>query len=113
MPEITKQPTKPELQPQPPQMPSPRMETKKPKSYKRLWLLTGVMVLVLIVIVAAASQASNSSQSTKTTTQAMQLPGDQAPSWLPGHDSESYLDRWSYRSVTLGIPTKTSGPLPT
>lgn len=46
--------TKPELQPQPAQMPSPRMETEKPKSQKRLWLLTGVLVLALIMIGATA-----------------------------------------------------------
>ena len=67
--------TQPELQPQPPQMASPRMETKKPKSQKRLWLLTGVLVLALIMIGTAALQASKSSQSTKTSTQAAQLAG--------------------------------------
>jgi hypothetical protein len=70
--------TKPELQPQPPQMLSPRMETKKPKSHKRLWLLTGVLVLALIMIGATVLQASKSSQSTKTTTQAAQLAGGPA-----------------------------------
>jgi Tfp pilus assembly protein PilN len=75
MPKTTQQRTQPELQPQPPQLPSTRMETKKPKSPQRLWLLTGVLVLVLIVIVAAAWQASKSSQSTKTTPQAAQLAG--------------------------------------
>ena len=74
MPETTKQLTQPEFQPQPPQIPAPRMETKKPKTHKRLWLLIGVLVLVLILISVAASQASKSSQSTKTPTQAAQLP---------------------------------------
>jgi hypothetical protein len=72
MPKTTKQLTQPELQPQPPHMPSTRMETKKSKSPQRLWLLTGVLVLLFIVLVAAASQASKSSQSTKTTAQAAQ-----------------------------------------
>jgi len=67
------------------------METKKPKSHKRLWLLTGVMVLALIVIVVAASQASNSSQSTKTTTQAAHLRVDQAQSWYLAHDTHEPL----------------------
>ena len=44
MPKTTKQRTPPELHPQPPQRPSPRMETKKPTSPTRLWLLTGVLV---------------------------------------------------------------------
>ena len=63
MPKTTKQRTPPEFHPQPPQRPSPRMETKKPTSPTRLWLLTGVLVLVLIVSVVAASQASKSSPS--------------------------------------------------
>ena len=88
MPKTTKQRTPPELHPQPPQRPSPRMETKKPKSQKRLWLLTGVLVLGLIVIVVAASQASKSSQSTKTTTQATQLSVDQP---LATHDMDHVL----------------------
>jgi Tfp pilus assembly protein PilN len=73
MPKPSQQLTQPELQPQPPQMPSARMEAKKPKSPQRLWLLTGVLVLLLIVMVAAAWQASKSSPSTKTTPQATQL----------------------------------------
>jgi hypothetical protein len=77
MSKLTEKRTKPELQLQPSQMPSPRMETQKPQSQKRLWLLTGVLVLALIVIGVAASQASKSSQSTKTTPQAMQLLVDQ------------------------------------
>ncbi len=88
MPKIPNQLTTPELQPQPPQAPSPRMETQKLKSHNRLWLLTGVLVLVLIVIVVAASQASKSSQSTKTTTQAAQLPVDPAQ---PTHDMDHTL----------------------
>ena len=91
MPKPSKQLTQPELQPQPPHMPSARMETKKPKSPQRLWLLTGVLVLLLIVIVAAASQASESSQSTKTTTQAAQRPVAQAPSWYLAHDTDHVL----------------------
>ena len=75
MPKTSKQLTRPEMHPQPPQMPSPRMETKKPKSHKRLWLLTGILVLVLIMMAAAAWQASKSNQSTKTATQASQLAG--------------------------------------
>ena len=67
MPKTTKQRTPPELHPQPPQRPSPRMETKKPTSPTRLWLLTGVLVLVLIVSVVAASQASKSSPSMSST----------------------------------------------
>jgi flagellar basal body-associated protein FliL len=73
MPKTSQQRTQSELHPQPSQMPSPQMETKKPKSYKRLWLLTGVLVLVLIVSVAAAWQVSKSSQLKKTTTQATQV----------------------------------------
>ena len=84
----SKQLTQPELQPQPPHMPSARMETKKPKSHKRLWLLAGVLVLLLLVIVAAASQASKSSQSTKTTTQATQLLRGQAQAT---HDMDHVL----------------------
>ena len=61
-------------QPQPPQMPSPRMETKKPTLHISFWLLTGILVLVLIASVAAW-QASKSSQSTKITTQATRLAG--------------------------------------
>ncbi len=80
--------TKHELQPQPLQMPSPRMETKKPKSHKRLWLLTGVLALVLVMIVVAASQASKSSQSTKTTIQAAQLTVNPAQ---PTHDMDHTL----------------------
>ncbi len=91
MPKTTKQRTQSELHPQPPQMPSSRMETQKPTSPKRLWLLTGVLVLVLIVIVAAASQASKSSQSTKTTTQTAQLAVAQAPSWYLAHDTHEPL----------------------
>src|SRR5690349_19913063 len=53
MPQITKQPNTSELHRQPPQMPSPLMETHKPKSPTPLWLLTGVLVLVLIVMVVA------------------------------------------------------------
>jgi Tfp pilus assembly protein PilN len=83
--------TKPELQPQPPQMLSPRMETKKPKSHKRLWLLTGVLVLALIMIGATVLQASKSSRSTKTTTQAAQLPADQAQPWYLAHDTDYTL----------------------
>jgi hypothetical protein len=83
--------TQPELQPQPPQMPSPRMETKKPKSQKRLWLLTGVLVLALIMIGTAALQASKSSQSTKTTTQAAHLRVDQTQSWYLAHDTDYTL----------------------
>ncbi len=97
MPKTSKQLTQPELQPQPPQMPSGRMETQKPKSHNRLWLLTGVMVLLLIVGVmvlllivfaAAAWQVSNSSQSTKRTTSATQLPVDQP---LATHDMDHSL----------------------
>ena len=88
MPKPSKQLTQPDLQPQPPHMPSVRMETKKPKSQKRLWLLTGVLVLLLIVSVAAASQASKSSQSTKTTTQATQLAGGPAQAT---HDMDHVL----------------------
>ena len=74
MPKPSQQLTQPELHPQTPQTLSGRMETTKPKSQKRLWLLTGVLVLLLIVSVAAW-QAGKSSQSTKTTTQATQLAG--------------------------------------
>ncbi len=88
MPKPSKQLTQPDLQPQPPHMPSARMETKKPKSPQRLWLLTGVLVLLLIVIVAAAWQASKSGQSTKTTTQATQLAGGPAQ---PTHDMDHVL----------------------
>ena len=88
--------TQPELQPQPPQMPSARMETTKPKSQKRLWLLTGVLVLALIVGVVVASQASKSSQSTKTTTQATQLAGGQAQAT---HDMDHVL------TVDPAVPT--------
>ena len=91
MPKTSKQLTRPELQPQPPQMPSARMESKKPKSPQHLWLVTGVLVLVLIVIVAAASQASKSSQSTKTTTQAAHLRVDQAQPWYLAHDTDHTL----------------------
>src|SRR5690348_15624270 len=87
MPEITKQSTKPELHRQPRQVPSPPMETQQPKSQKRLWLLTGILVLVLIVMVVA-SQAGKSSPSPKTTTQATQLQGAQAASW---HDTDYTL----------------------
>ena len=83
--------TEPELKSQPRQMPSQRMETKKPKSHKRLWLLTGVMVLVLIIVVVAAWQASKSSQSTKTTTQAAHLRVDQAQPWSLAHDTHEPL----------------------
>jgi hypothetical protein len=86
MPKTSQQLTQLELQPQPPQLPSARMETKKPKSPQRLWLLAGVLVLLLIVIVVAASQTSKSSQSTKTTTQAMQLAGGPAT-----HDMDHVL----------------------
>jgi hypothetical protein len=67
------------------------METKKPKSPKRLWLVTGVLVLLLIVIGAVASQASKSSQSTKTTTQATQLAGGPAQPWYLAHDTHEPL----------------------
>jgi flagellar basal body-associated protein FliL len=81
--------TKPELQPQPSQMPSQQMDTKKPKSHKRLWLSTGViMVLVLIMIFVVASQASNSSQSTKTTIHTAQLSVNPAQ---PTHDMDHTL----------------------
>ena len=53
MPETIQQQTQPESQPQPPQMPSPHMETKKPKLHIGFWLLTGILVLVLIASVAA------------------------------------------------------------
>ncbi len=72
MPKTSKHLTQSELHPQPSQIPSPLMENKKPQLQKRLWLLTGVLVLAFIVIGAAALQASKSSQSTKTTTQATQ-----------------------------------------
>ena len=72
MPKASQQRTQPELQPQPSQMPSARMETKKSKLPQRLWLVTGVLVLALMVIVVAW-QVSKSNQSTKTTTQATQL----------------------------------------
>jgi Tfp pilus assembly protein PilN len=88
MPNTSQQLTQPELQPQPPQLPSARMETKKPKAQKCLWLLTGVLVLLLIVMVAAAWQASKSSQTTKTTPQAMQLAGGPAQAT---HDMDHVL----------------------
>ena len=88
MPETTKQRTQPEVQPQPPHMPSTRMETRKPKSPQRLWLVTGVLILLLIVLVAASLQASKSSQSTKITTQATQLAGGPVQ---PTHDMDHTL----------------------
>jgi hypothetical protein len=88
MPNTSQQHTQPELQPQPPHMPSARMETKKPKAPHRLWLVTGVLVLLLLVMVAAAWQASKSSQSTKTTTQATQRAGGPAQ---PTHDMDHVL----------------------
>jgi hypothetical protein len=91
MPKTPKQLTQPELPLQLPQMPSQRMETKKPQSPKRLWLLTGVLVLMLIVIVAVASQASKSSQSTKTPTQAAHPRVGQAQSWYLAHDTHEPL----------------------
>jgi hypothetical protein len=78
MPKTSKQLFQPEFQPQPSQMPSPQMGSKKPTSAQRLWLLTGVLVLALVMIVVAASQASHSSQSTKTTPQTAQLAGGPA-----------------------------------
>src|SRR6266487_6654010 len=110
MPKTSKQLTQPELQPQPPQMPSARMEIKKPKAPKRLWLLSGVLVLVLIVIIAAAWQASKSSPSTKTTTQATQLAGGQVQAThdmdhvlsvepaQPTHDMDHTLQASSYHA---------------
>jgi hypothetical protein len=94
-----KQLTQPELPPQLSQMPSPRMEIKKPKSQKRLWLLTGILVMVFIVIVVAVSQASKSSQSTKTLTQSWYLAHDthepltvgQAQPWCLAHDTHEAL----------------------
>ena len=77
MPKTSQQRTQPELQPQPPQMPSSRMETKKTTLHIRFWLLTGILVLVLIASVAVW-QASKSSPSTKTTTPATQLAGGPA-----------------------------------
>ena len=88
MPKPSQQLTQSDLQPQSSQLPSARIETKKPKAHKRLWLVTGVLVLLLLVIAAAAWQASKSSQSTKTTTQATQLAGGPAQAT---HDMDHVL----------------------
>jgi hypothetical protein len=87
MPKTSQQRAQSKLEPQPSQMPSARMETRKPKPPKRLWLLISVLVLLLIVSVAAW-QASKSSQSTKNTTQATQLAGGQVQ---PTHDMDHVL----------------------
>jgi hypothetical protein len=88
MPKTSKQLAKLELQPQPHQMPSLLVETQKPTSHKRLWLLTGVIVLVLIMSVVVITLASNSTQSTKTTIQATHLRVDPAQ---PMHDMDHTL----------------------
>jgi hypothetical protein len=87
MPKTPQQRTQSVLQPQPLQMPSARMETKKPKSPNRLWLLISVLVLLLIVSVAGW-QTSKSSQSSKNPTQATQLAGGQVQAT---HDMDHVL----------------------
>ena len=87
MPKTSQQRTSPELPPQPPQMPSLRMETKKPTLHIGFWLLTGLLVLVLIASVAAW-QASKSNSSTKTVSQATPLAGGPAQAT---HDMDHVL----------------------
>ena len=77
MPKTSQQRTSPKLPQQPPQLPSPHMETKKPTLHIGFWLLTGILVLVLIASVAAW-QASKSNSSTKTVSQATRLTGGPA-----------------------------------
>ena len=76
MPKTSQQRTSPKLPQQPPQLPSPHMETRKPTLHIGFWLLTGILVLVLIASVAVW-QASKSSSSTKTISRATQLAGGQ------------------------------------
>ena len=89
-----------ELHPQSPQMPSPRLEIKKPQSLTRLWLLTGILVLALIVVGVAALQASKTSPSTKTQTQAAQSRFGQAQPGYLVHDTHEPLTvgqvQWRY-----------------
>ena len=77
MPKISQQRTSPELPQQQPQMPSLRVETKKPTLRIGFWLLIGILVLVLIASLAAW-QASKSNSSTKTVSQATPLAGGPA-----------------------------------
>src|SRR6516162_8414451 len=102
MSKTNKQLTQTELPPQLSQMPSPQVATKKPKSRKRLWLLTGVLVLVFAVIVVAVLQASKSSQSTKTLTQSGYLAHDTHEPLTVGQAQSGYLAHDTHEPLTTG-----------